>query len=101
MFGLVQWVYGTSPPSWAFGSVVNRVSILVIYTNGFTFHGVACPALDAKESTSLILRLITGKMNPSLEMVARVTAANEATLGYRIDPRDLVAELAGFLTPCV
>lgn len=32
-------------------------------------------------------------------MVARITTALEAVFGYRIDPRDLVAELGRFLTP--
>lgn len=87
------------PPTQAFGPVVNRVSDLMIHTNRYAFHGVTRLALDAKVSPSSVSRLINGKMNPSFAMVARVTTALEKTLGYRIDPRDLVAELGRFLTP--
>ena len=87
------------PPTQAFGPVINRVSDLMIHTNRYAFHGVTRLAVDAKVSPSSVSRLINGKMNPSFALVARITNALEQTLGYRIDPRDLVAELGKFLTP--
>ncbi len=87
------------PPTQAFGPVINRVSDLMIHTTRYAFHGVSRLAADAKVSPSSVSRLINGKMNPSFAMVARITTALEQTLGYRIDPRDLVAELGRFLTP--
>lgn len=82
----------------AFGPVINRVSDVMAHTTRYAFHGVAKLAEDAKVSPSAISRLINGKMNPSFAMVARITAAIEDAVGYRIDPRDLVAEMGGFLT---
>ena len=87
------------PPTQAFGPVVNRVSDLMIHTTRYAFHGVSRLAADANVSPSSVSRLINGKMNPSFAMVARITTALEQALGYRIDPRDLVAELGKFLTP--
>lgn len=87
------------PPTKAFGPVINRVSDVMIHSNRYAFHGVTRLALDSKVSPSPVSRLINGKMNPSFAMVARITNALEKTLGYRIDPRDLVSELGTFLTP--
>lgn len=87
------------PPTQAFGPVINRVADLMIHTTRYAFHGVSRLAADANVSPSSVSRLINGKMNPSFAMVARITTALEQTLGYRIDPRDLVAELGRFLTP--
>lgn len=69
------------------------------HTNRYGFHGVSRLAADARVSPSSISRLINGKMNPSFLMVARITFALETYVGYRIDPRDLIAELGKFLTP--
>ncbi len=85
-------------PTQAFGPVINRCSDLMIHTTRYAFHGVSRLAADARVSPSSVSRLINGKMNPSFAMVARITAALEAELGRRIDPRDLVAELGRFLT---
>ena len=82
----------------AFGPVINRISDVMIHTNRYAFHGVAKLAEDAKVSPSAISRVMNGKTNPSFAMVARITAAIEDVLGYRIDPRDLVAEMGRFLT---
>lgn len=87
------------PPPQAFGPTINRVSDLMAHTNRYAFRGVTKLAADARVSASSVSRLINGKMNPSFVMVARITTALEAVLGYRIDPRDLVAELGRFLTP--
>ena len=79
--------------------MVIRLQDVMIHTTRYAFHGVTRLAIDAKVSPSSVSRLINGKMNPSFAMVARVTTALEKSLGYRIDPRDLVAELGKFLTP--
>lgn len=86
------------PPKQAFGPTINRLADVMAHTNRYAFRGVSRLALDARVSPSSISRLINGKMNPSFVMVARVTTALESTLGYRIDPRDLVAEMGSFLT---
>jgi transcriptional regulator with XRE-family HTH domain len=86
------------PPPQAFGPTINRVSDLMEHTTKYSFWGVSQLAADAKVTPSAISRLINGKMNPSFAMVARVTTALERELGFRIDPRDLVAENGEFLT---
>jgi transcriptional regulator with XRE-family HTH domain len=87
-----------TPPKQAFGPTINRIADVMAHTNRYAFCGVARLAKDARVSASSVSRLINGKMNPSFAMVARVTTALEAAVGYRIDPRDLVAELGRFLT---
>jgi len=87
------------PPQQAFGPTINRISDVMAHTNRYAFKGVSKLAADARVSASSVSRLINGKMNPSFAMVARITAALEACLGHRIDPRDLIAELGRFLTP--
>lgn len=88
----------THPPPQAFGPTVNRVSDVAAHTTRYAFKGVGRLARDAGVSPSAVSRLLNGKMNPSFLMVARITAALEKELGYRIDPRDLVAESGRFLT---
>lgn len=85
------------PPSQAFGPAVNRFGDVAAHTTRYAFKGVARLARDAGVSPSAVSRLINGKMNPSFLMVARITGALERELGYRIDPRDLVAENGEFL----
>lgn len=87
------------PTPQAFAPVVNRVSDMMAHSTRYAFHGVTRLAADARVSASSVSRLINGKMNPSFAMVARITTALERVMGYRIDPRDLVAELGRFLTP--
>ena len=86
------------PPKQAFGPVINRVSDLMIHSPRYAFKGVSRLARDARVSPSSVSRLINGKLNPSFVFVARLTAAIEKQLGFRIDPRDLIAERGGFLT---
>lgn len=85
-------------PTQAFGPPINRVSDLMAHTRRYAFKGVRRLAQDARVSPSAVSRLINGKMNPSFLMVARITDALERELGRRIDPRDLVAESARYLT---
>lgn len=86
-----------SPPQ-AFGPAINRVSDLMAHTTRYAFKGVARLARDAGVSPSAVSRLINGRMNPSFLMVARIAGALEKELGYRIDPRELVAESGRFPT---
>ena len=86
------------PQTQVFGPVINRVSDVMIHLNRYTFHGVTNLANDARLSKASVSRLINGKMNPSFALVARITRALEAQLGFRIDPRDVVAENGEFLT---
>ncbi len=86
------------PPKQALGPVINRCSDLMSHTQRYAFKGVSRLARDARVSPSSVSRLINGKLNPSFVLVARLTAAIEKQLGFRIDPRDLVAERGGFLT---
>jgi transcriptional regulator with XRE-family HTH domain len=86
------------PPPQAFGPTVNRVSDVAAHTTRYAFKGVGRLARDAGISPSAVSRLVSGKMNPSFVLVARITEALEKELGYRIDPRDLVAERGRFLT---
>jgi len=86
------------PPTQAFGPVVNRFSDVMMHSDRFAFRGVSRLAEDAGVSPSSVSRLINNKLNPSFAFVARLTAAVEKQLGYRIDPRDLIAESGNFLT---
>lgn len=88
----------THPPPQAFGPTVNRLGDVAAHTTRYAFKGVARLARDAGVSPSAVSRLLNGKMNPSFAMVARLTGALERELGYRIDPRDLVAENGAFPT---
>lgn len=87
------------PPLQAFGPAVNRVRDVAAHTNRYAFKGVSRLAKDAGVSPSAVSRLVNGLSNPSFLMVARLTEALEKELGYRIDPRDLVAEYGRFPTP--
>lgn len=87
------------PPPKAFGPTINRISDVMAHTMQFSFWGVGRLAEQAGVSRSTVSRIINGKINPSFVLVARLTAALEAELGRRIDPRDLVAENGAFLTP--
>ena len=89
------------PPTQAFGPAINRVSDVMVHTKRYAFKGVTKLAQDARVSASSISRLINGKLNPSFVMVARLTRALERDLGFKIDPRDLVAESGEFLTGAV
>lgn len=86
------------PPKQAFGPAVNRVSDVMAHTTRYAFKGVARLARDAGVSPSAVSRLINGRMNPSFLMVARIADALERELGFRIDPRELVAEGGRFPT---
>lgn len=86
------------PFTQAHGPVINRVSDCMSHANSYMFWGVSKLARDAGLSPSSVSRLINQRLNPSFLLVARITAALEAELGYRIDPRELVAENGVFLT---
>ena len=86
------------PPTQAFGPAVNRFGDVADHTTRYAFNGVSKLARDAGVTPSAVSRLVNGKMNPSFLMVARITDALERELGYRIDPRDLIAENGRFLT---
>ncbi len=86
------------PNKQVFGPAINRLSDVMAHSDRFAFKGVSRLARDAGVSPSSVSRLINGKMNPSFLMVARLTAALEKCYGFRIDPRDLVAEEGRFLT---
>ncbi len=88
-------------PSQALGPAINRFADVMAHHDRFAFKGVSRLALEAGVSPSSVSRLINGKMNPSFLMVARLTEALERQLGFRIDPRDLVAESGRFLEPFV
>lgn len=86
------------PPNQAYGPTINRIADVMEHINRYAFHGVKNLALDARVSRSTVSRLISNKLNPSFALVARITGAIEQKLGYRIDPRDLIAENGQFLT---
>lgn len=89
------------PPKQAFGPTVNRLADVTAHIDRYAFKGVSRLARDARLSPSSVSRLINGKTNPSFALVARLTFAIERRLGFRIDPRDLVAEKGRFLTKYV
>ena len=89
------------PHKQVYRPTINRVSDVMAHTNRYAFKGVSRLAADARVSPSSISRLISGKINPSFALVARVATAIEAHLGYRIDPRELFAEGGTFLTQYV
>lgn len=68
------------------------------HSKDYAFLGVSRLARDAGVSPASVSRLINGKLNPSFAFVARLTNVLEKQFGCRIDPRDLVAENARFLT---
>lgn len=80
-----------------FGPAINRFTDVMAHSDRFAFKGVTRLAREAGVSPSSVSRLINGRMNPSFLMVSRLTGALERTLGFRIDPRDLVAENGQFL----
>ena len=85
-------------PSPVFGPAINRFADVLAHHDRFAFKGVSRLARDAGVSPSSVSRLINGKMNPSFFMVARLTEALERQFGFRIDPRDLIAENGRFLS---
>jgi transcriptional regulator with XRE-family HTH domain len=84
-----------------FGPAINRFTDVLAHHDKFAFKGVSRLAREARVSPASVSRLINGKMNPSFLMVARLTEALERHLGFRIDPRDLIAENGRFLEPFV
>lgn len=80
-----------------FGEVVNRIADVMAHHPKFAFKGVSRLAREAGVSPSTVSRLINGKSNPSFRMVARLTGVLERAYGYRIDPRDLLAEHGEFI----
>ena len=84
------------PQTKAFGQVVNRFSDALEHTSRFSCKGVSRFAQEAGIHPSSLSRLIHNKINPSFALVARLTAALEKELGYKIDPRDLIAEHGAF-----
>lgn len=85
-------------PKQVFGPAINRISDVMAHTDRYAFKGVTRLASDARVSASSVSRLINGKINPSFLLVARIAKALEAQLGYKVDPRDLIAESGAFLT---
>ena len=85
------------PPTQAYGPTINRFADVMAHHNKFAFKGVSRLAREAGVSPSSVSRLINGKSNPSFLMVARLTDALERAYGYRIDPRDLIAEHGEFI----
>lgn len=89
------------PPPTVFGPAINRLTDVMVHSDRFAFKGVSRLAREAGVSPSSLSRLINGNINPSLILVARLTGVLEQEFGFRIDPRDLVAEEGHFLTPFV
>lgn len=86
------------PPTQALGPAINRIVDVMAHTPFYQFKGTGRIAADARLDSSTVSRLIHGKINPSFILVARITAALEQRLGFKIDPRDLVSENGEFLT---
>jgi transcriptional regulator with XRE-family HTH domain len=86
------------PPLQVFGPAINRFGDVMAHTDRYAFSGISRLAMDARVSASSVSRLLSGKMNPSFLMVARLVDALERHLGYSIDPRDLIAESGRFRT---
>ena len=86
------------PPPQAFGPGVNRIGDVMSHLTKYGFKSVGRLARDAGISPSTVSRLISGKLNPSFLVVVRITEALERQLGYRIDPRELIAEWGRFPT---
>lgn len=82
----------------AFGPTINRFADVMAHSDRFACHGTARLAAAAGVSSASVSRIVCGVVNPSFAMVARLTGAIEKELGFRIDPRDLVAERGRFLT---
>lgn len=80
----------------AFGPVVNRFSDVLQHTSRFSSKGVSRLAHEAGVHPSSLSRLMNNKINPSFALVARLTAAVEKELGFRIDPRELISEHGAF-----
>jgi hypothetical protein len=85
----------------AFGPTINRISDLMAHIDRYAFHGVTNLAREARVSSSSVSRVINGKLNPSFNMVVRLTEALERHLGRSIDPRELIAENGAFPTQFV
>ncbi len=88
-------------PTKALGPVICRLGDVMMHITRYSFDGSARLAEDAQVTRSSISRILSGKMNPSFVMVARITGAIEEQLGFQIDPRDLISEAGAFRTPYV
>ncbi len=89
------------PNSQVFGPAINRFADVMAHHDKFAFKGVTRLARAAGVSPASVSRLLNNKLNPSFLMVARLTDALEKQFGFRIDPRDLIAEEGRFLTQFV
>lgn len=81
-----------------FGPAINRFTDVMEHSDRFAFHGVTRLAFNARVAPSSVSRILRGEQNPTYLMVVRLTEALEKELGFRIDPRDLIAEEGQFLT---
>lgn len=89
------------PYTTGFGPIINRFADVLDHTDKFAFSGRSRIAREVGVCRSTITRVLNHQVNPSFALVARITAAIEKEMGFRIDPRDLIAEEGQFLTRSV
>ncbi len=101
LFGVFNGFMKHPPHPMGYGPIINRFADVLDHSDRFAFSGVSRLASEAGVSPSSVSRLLNNQINPSFALIARLTAALEKEFGFRIDPRDLIAEEGQFLTRCV
>ena len=87
------------PPSpQAFGPAISRIADVAAHTNRYAFRGVPRLAEDIGVDRTIVHRIFSGRLTPSQFVLNRITEAFERDLGYKLDPRDLLAEAGRFPT---
>ena len=84
-----------------YGPVINRFGDVMAHTTRYAFNGIERLAKDARIHPSTLSKIIGHRMAPSFAIVQLLTDALERELGFRIDPREVIALEGGFLTPHV
>lgn len=82
-----------------FDQTISRLADVLAHTKRYSFKAPSRLSQDAGIHVASIFRVLKGGGNPSFLTVTRITEAIERELGFRIDPRDLIAEGGRFPTP--
>jgi hypothetical protein len=82
-----------------FDQTISRLGDVLAHTSRYSFKAPSRLSQDAGVHPASVFRVLRGGGNPSFLTITRITEAIEKELGFRIDPRDLIAEGGRFPTP--
>lgn len=88
-----------TPSPHHFDQTISRLADVLAHTKRYSFKAPSRLSQDAGVHPASVFRILRGGGNPSFLTVTRITEAIERELGFRIDPRDLIAEGGRFPTP--